>query len=161
MTLTPEERKERARIATERKRELGMNLGGRTPHEPTRDQRTAVKFMIAAGVPPKAIAREIGISEPTLYKHYRAEMDYGFESVKAAISAGIVHRAMRAFSIQERPGDLQCARWFMTVRAGWKMVGADDPTAPPPPSGDDRVIFVIPDNNRDKGPLLEGKAEAA
>lgn len=47
---------------------------GRPQHEPTDETRGTVTAMVARGEAPAAIAAAIGISEPTLLRHYEDEM---------------------------------------------------------------------------------------
>lgn len=48
---------------------------GRPPHEPTEETREIVVAMVARGDGHAEIAEAIGVSEPTLLKHYEEELD--------------------------------------------------------------------------------------
>jgi hypothetical protein len=67
---------------------------GQGAHVPTERDRDIVQRLRANGTPIKVIACAIGISQPTLYKRYRAELDYGTEHVIAALGAVILRAAM-------------------------------------------------------------------
>lgn len=47
---------------------------GRPPHQPTDQQRAEVRRLVAAGTKVIDIAKAMGVSEPTLRGHYRAEL---------------------------------------------------------------------------------------
>ena len=46
-------------------------------HEPNETTRREVEGMAGAGIPQASIAKATGLSEPTLRKHYRHELDNG------------------------------------------------------------------------------------
>lgn len=51
------------------------NLGGQPPHKPSNKSRKRVRNLSAAGTKQDTIAACLGISKPTLEKHYRYELD--------------------------------------------------------------------------------------
>ena len=53
------------------------SVGGRPSFKPTDEQRRLVKMMVSGGIPHPDISRCLGISEPTLRKHFRNELDIG------------------------------------------------------------------------------------
>ena len=55
---------------------IPRNLGGRPAHQPTEATRREVRGA-AAFIPHEAIAALVGISNKTLLKHYREELDLG------------------------------------------------------------------------------------
>ena len=55
-------------------------------HEPSKETRGAVQMMTAAGIPQAEICISLGISKPTLHKHYRDEIDSG--AIKANAMVG-------------------------------------------------------------------------
>jgi hypothetical protein len=58
---------------------VGQGVGGGAPsHVPTEKQRGEVLGLATAGCPHRFICRLIGISEPTLRKHYRHELQLGY-----------------------------------------------------------------------------------
>jgi AcrR family transcriptional regulator len=89
---------------------------GRPPHEPTPPQRQLVQVLRANGIPFGAIARELGITLPTLRKHYRDELANGTEKVIAALGAVVVRAALG--------GDWRAAEKWLARFGGpaWKPV---------------------------------------
>ncbi len=51
--------------------------GGRPPHQPTAERRRQARAMALRGIPHRHIAAVLGVSEPTLRKHYGAELAEG------------------------------------------------------------------------------------
>ncbi len=47
---------------------------GKPPFEPTDKDRRLVKEMASCGIPQEGIARVIGISKPTLHKHFKEDL---------------------------------------------------------------------------------------
>jgi hypothetical protein len=54
-------------------------MAGRPEHNPTPEQRDVVVKLVGCKTPHKAIATRLGIDEKTLRKHYREELDRGFD----------------------------------------------------------------------------------
>ena len=87
--------------------------------DPTDDQRKVVKLMVAAGIPEGDIARVIGpkgISENTLRKYFRQEIEIGAIEANAKIAG-------RLYAIACQSGDLKSATtaciWWTKTRMGW------------------------------------------
>ncbi len=59
--------------------------GGRPPFEPTEKQRGQVEAMVRYGISEAEISRAIGISEPTLRKHFAEEIDTGATKANAQV----------------------------------------------------------------------------
>jgi hypothetical protein len=60
--------------------EKSRSVGGRPAFKPTDDQRRVVEMMVSGGIPQSEIAKcigEKGISEDTLRKHFKHELDNG------------------------------------------------------------------------------------
>jgi hypothetical protein len=62
-----------------------IDTGGRPEHEPTAQQRTNVEVLAGYGLKHRAIAAFIGISAPTLRKHYGKELMIGDAKVQAKL----------------------------------------------------------------------------
>lgn len=88
---------------------------GKPAHAPTDKQRQLVQVLKANGSPHKVIAMVIGISEDTLTRHYRHELDNGFEQVKNMVGAALVKAALG--------GNIGAIRYWLACRGGpeWKQ----------------------------------------
>lgn len=69
----------------------GFGRRGRPPHVPTPDKRTKVLLCLAQGWPNGRIARALGITEPTLRKHYFRELKVRDEA-RDRLEATRLHR---------------------------------------------------------------------
>ncbi len=67
---------------------------GRPEHEPNYETRRTVELLVAAGTPMPQIAHTLGISEPTLRKHYPEQIGQGRAKVFASMLASL-HAAAR------------------------------------------------------------------
>jgi hypothetical protein len=87
---------------------------GRTGgHEPDEESREAVAVLAAAGTPQAVIARLLKVSEPTLRKHYRKELDDGLAIANAQVAQTLFRMA--------RSGRVPAATFFwLKTRAGWR-----------------------------------------
>src|SRR6267142_1466777 len=62
------------------------NKGGHPPHAPTQKLRDTVESLSGSGLPQRDIATLIGISAPTLRRHYAQELLVGSAKAKAKLS---------------------------------------------------------------------------
>ena len=62
-----------------------MATRGRPAFEPTERQHGQVEGMVRYGVPLAEIARVIGITKPSLSKHFREELDIGLTKANAQV----------------------------------------------------------------------------
>ena len=67
---------------------------GKPTHEPTEDDRFAVMRMCANGVPHERIAKMLGITRPTLRKHYKRELEFGKDMIEDKISSKLLKRGL-------------------------------------------------------------------
>jgi len=86
----------------------------RPEHEPTAEQRLLVEALSAYGVTHDLIAGMIGISDETLRKHYRRELDYGLANLTAKVANSLVQKAL-----SQRADAVNAAKFFLQARAGW------------------------------------------
>ena len=94
---------------------------GQPKYEPTPADRATVQNLAALGAPHKEIARCIGrrgISEPTLRKHFRRELDNSLAEVKALAMSQVVAAIKR--------GEAWAVCFFLKCRAGWKERSASE-----------------------------------
>ena len=102
-------------------------MAGRPSFEPTEEERKLVLALASYGIPQEAmvllITRPKGkaqlptpISQPTLRKHFRTELDTGEPSVIAKVADALVKTALD----RKHPGHVVAARFFLKARAGWR-----------------------------------------
>jgi hypothetical protein len=104
------------------KKRGGARAGaGQPPYEPTPADRATVKNLVVCGYPHEQIAACIGqrgISEPTLRKHFRRELDTSKSEVDAFATMTIIELMKR--------GNLGAACFYLKCRAGWREKPPDD-----------------------------------
>lgn len=96
------------------------NKGGRPPHEPTESTRRQVKALAAYGIPQDEIGRVIGVSKPTLEKHYRDELDRAEVEANAKVAESLFRKAMGDGS-----QSVTAAIFWLKTRARWKEPALD------------------------------------
>lgn len=84
-------------------------------HEPTEDARLIVRGLAAIGTPQEQIARVLDISEPTLRKYYRDELDCGGATARATVAGALFDKATGG-----GPGSVTAAIFWLKARAGWR-----------------------------------------
>lgn len=72
----------------------GNRNSGRPAYAPTDDEREKVRVLKAGGMSNEAIAEAIGISEPTLRKHFSSELDRATAKVRADLMMARYRSAM-------------------------------------------------------------------
>jgi hypothetical protein len=87
--------------------------GGRKPMEPTAEQRKMVSDMVAFGIPALNICGVLGISHPTLEKHFRDEIDNSKARANTKV-AGMLFKA--AVEKDDRTAQI----FWLKTQAGWK-----------------------------------------
>jgi hypothetical protein len=96
--------------------------GGRPPHTPTETTSKQVERMAAIGLPETDIATVIGITAPTLRRHYRKELDIGLAKANLAVATNLFRQATK-----DDPRSFPHIKFWLNCRAGWSEY------APPPP----------------------------
>jgi hypothetical protein len=86
--------------------------GGRPPFKPTARDRKHVEMMVGFGIPEVDIAKCLGISAPTLRKHFRDEIDTGSTKAIAKVGTALFQKAIK--------GDTSCMIFFLKTRGGWR-----------------------------------------
>lgn len=89
------------------------DLGGRPPHEPTDASRRQVEAMAGYGIPQEQIALSLDITENTLRKYYRRELDLGVVKANAKVAETLFNQATRE-------GNTTAAIWWSKSRMGWR-----------------------------------------
>ena len=93
---------------------MPKNGRGQPKYEPNPADRSTVKNLAAVGVPHIEIAKCIGshgISEPTLRKHFRRELDVSLNEVSALAMSGLVQGLKK--------GEAWAVCFTLKARAGW------------------------------------------
>ena len=90
---------------------------GRPAFAPTSVQRETVKVMTAGGIQQPAIAGVLGISEPTLRRHFRKEIANGAAEVALLVVAAHLKRI--------KAGDMRAIEWWEKSRMGWTERSGD------------------------------------
>lgn len=97
---------------------------GRHPFTPTAQQRRLVMVLRGAGLTPDDVAREVGTSRSTLYKHFKHELDHGRATVVARIGAKVVQKALA--------GDNAMIQFYLRCHGGpaWRDTQRVEHTGP-------------------------------
>jgi hypothetical protein len=85
---------------------------GQPPHTPTDQTRLLVEMMSGCGIPQMQIAPTIGISDETLRKYYRRELDRGAIEANAKVAEALFRQAIG--------GNTAAAIWWTKCRMGWR-----------------------------------------
>ena len=92
------------------------NNAGRPEYQKTDEDAKNVEALTIAGVTQKLIAEILKISEPTLRKHYRTELDTSKAKANAVISQSLFKLA--------REGNVTAQIFWLKTQAGWKEKNA-------------------------------------
>lgn len=84
---------------------------GRKPYQPTPDEGERVAKLAAYGMDHDTIANVIGISDETLRKYYRRELDTGKAQTIERVAGRLVDIAMA--------GDVQAAKFYLAAQGNW------------------------------------------
>ena len=87
------------------------------PHEPTKAMRDTVTLHAMVGTPQEDIARVLGISDRTLRKYYRDELDLALAKANATIGGSLFNKA--------KNGDTSAQMFWLKTRAGFKEKGEE------------------------------------
>ena len=120
-------------------------------HTPTTGQRRQVNAMAAYGIPQLDIARTIGVSDRTLRKHYRDELDLGHVKAHCKVAENLFRIATGT-----GPKAVTAAIFWLKTRAGWSEY------APPPLHGKkEQAQFDAqhPDESTEMGRVLARRAK--
>ena len=98
---------------------------GRPQHDPTKEDREKVLRMILIGLPHERIATVMGLSKPTVYRHYRDQLDHGADEINSKIAMSLVEKALG-----DGPQSVTAAIFLAKVRLGWKERQSIEVTSP-------------------------------
>lgn len=108
------------------------------PFAPSDEQRRQVEAMSGFGVPQDDIAVVIGVSGPTLRRHFRTELDRGVARANARVGQRLYEMATS--------GDNTAATIFwLKARAGWREKQEIDVSlrSIPAPAADDAALQAV------------------
>jgi uncharacterized protein YjcR len=87
-------------------------------HKPTDDSKKLVRSLSAVGIKYVDIAQKLDISDDTLVKHYKKELEDGRIDANAAIAQTLFQQA--------KNGNTSAAIFWLKTRAGWKETNAHE-----------------------------------
>ena len=91
---------------------MEQQSAGRPEYKKTEEDAKNVEALTIAGVPQKLICEILKISEPTLRKHYRSELDTSKAKANAVISQALFKQA--------RDGNITAQIFWLKTQAGWR-----------------------------------------
>ena len=91
-----------------------LNRGGRPRHEPTSQTRNMVRMCAGFGVPQEDIALALGLTRPTLKRHYSPEIEVG----KAQTHIRLMSNLLEMSNMKNTVG-LKATIFALTRRFGW------------------------------------------
>lgn len=89
-------------------------------HKPTDDSKKLVRSLSAVGIRYVDIAQKLDITDDTLVKHYKKELEDGRIDANAAIGQTLFQQA--------KDGNTSAAIFWLKTRAGWKETQAHEIT---------------------------------
>ncbi len=105
--------------------------GGRPPHVPTEATRQQVTSLILFGLGQAEVSTVLGISEPTLVKYYRDEIDTTKAKVGAKIASGLARLAMKVGEKGSfKEGALTAAIFYLKTQGRWREVNSTELSGP-------------------------------
>jgi hypothetical protein len=82
------------------------------PHKPTDETRKLARSLSGIGVPQDDVCVILGISKPTLHKHYREDLDRGLAEANAKVAESLFKQAIG--------GNTTAAIFWAKARLGWR-----------------------------------------
>lgn len=121
---------------------MPKNKGGRPAHEPTAENRKQVETMAGYGITEPDIAMSLGISKPTLTKHYRRELDMGHIKANSAIAQALFKKAT-----SDGSQSVTAAIFWAKTRMGWKETNVHEHSSPDGTMSPTRIEITAPDDD--------------
>jgi hypothetical protein len=120
---------------------------GRPEHVPTQKDRDTVSFAVAFGATEVQIAEHLGVSDVTLRKYYRKELDTGLFRLVNSLGRKGYQTAMG-----NGPHAAAWGMFLLKTRAGWREVLRQENTGADggPMKTESRLIFsgVLADSDK-------------
>ena len=95
-------------------------MAGRPQHQPDEKSRKFVEAMSAAGLTQEEIGRIVGISDPTLRKHYAKELATAAAKANAMVGESLLNQAIGGPGRNWKQASTAAAIWWSKTRMGWK-----------------------------------------
>lgn len=89
-------------------------MAGRKPHAPDDKTRKMVKAMMGFGIQQSEIAKIVGVTDKTLRKHYREEIETGIATANAKVAENLFRHATG-----DSRGAVSAAIFWLKTRARW------------------------------------------
>lgn len=93
---------------------MSRNPGGRPSHQPTDRDRQMVEVLSGFAIPLERIAQVIGVSRPTLQRHYQTEINVGAAKVEATLIGNLL-----AIAKGKNGTALKAIMFSLHCRFGW------------------------------------------
>ena len=103
----------------------GNKNSGRRPYAPTEEDREKVRVLKAGGMSDDAVATALGISAPTLRKHFSYELDVGTAKTRAELLLAL-HRSAMGGNVAAQKKALELVT---ASSAGDALKGRETPSA--------------------------------
>lgn len=87
----------------------------RPAHSPSTTSRKLAQSLSGYGIPQEQIAAELGVSLPTLHKHYRDDLDAGMRRANAKVVQNLFRKATG-----DTPQAVTAAIYWTKTRMGWR-----------------------------------------
>lgn len=100
---------------------VAKKANGRPPYEPTDKDRKMVEVLSGFGIPAEKIAHVVGVSLPTLHKHFPFELERGAATVEAKLAGNLLRLSNGSDGTA-----LKATIFALQTRFGWSAY------APPP-----------------------------
>ena len=85
---------------------------GRSRRSARRSRATAGRYAAGLGFTQEKIAALLGITKPTLEKHFREELDRGMALIDYQVGSSLVDQALK--------GNVNAQTFYLSRRVGWK-----------------------------------------
>ena len=114
-------------LARLRMNDFNQAKGKRGPksYEPTDKEKNQVRLMAAMGIPQKNIAKIIGLSDESLRKHFRDDLDTGMDRANLAVGSNLFNIATSS-----KAGNVSAAIFWLKTRARWSDTTKMELTGP-------------------------------
>ena len=118
-------------------------------HKPTEKTKSEVAALVSFGIPQDEIAAYLGISKPTLAKHYEEELK--LSSIKAHANVGrFLYNLASGIALKQGATYSDCSRaamFWAKTRMGWRETTHIDHSNTDGTLNPLRIEIVAPDDN--------------